>query len=128
MNTNPRRKSRLRTACITLALGFVILNPFSGALRAQDADGQPQTAEEATTILTSGHWRFHGVTRTFLPDGAFKSKNGNVGTWKLLEDQLEIDMGTKKWRFFLPINPKGTRGELEGHGKDKGDLLIKIPS
>jgi hypothetical protein len=118
----------IRVATITLVLAFfTILQPCVSLLRAQDAGDQQQTVDEATSLLTSGHWRFHGVTRKFLADGTFKSQNGNVGTWKLLEDQLEIDMGTKKWRFFLPLDPKGTRGELEGHAKDKGDLLVKVP-
>jgi hypothetical protein len=143
MNMKPDGKPRIKATSVTLALALIaILYPSANTVRAQDASGlqqattpgeldagdHQQTVEEATSLLTSGKWRFHGVTRTFLPDGTFKSQNGNVGTWKLKEDQLEINMGTKKWRFFLPLDPKGTRGELEGHVKDKDDLLVKIPS
>ena len=132
MNAKPTVKSQIRTvsrvAIITLGLALlVILHPSARMLRAQDASDQQQTVADATKILTSGQWRFHGVTRTFLPDGTFKSNNGNVGTWKFIEDQLEIEMGTNKWRFFLPLDPKGTRGELQGAHKEKGDLLIKVP-
>jgi len=129
MNKNRNGKSQIRVTSITLALALVtILNPSASTLRAQDASGQQQTVEDATKLLTSGQWRFHGVTRTFLPDGTFKSQNGNVGTWKFVEDQLEIDLGTIKWRFFLPLDPKGTRGEIEGQRKEKKDLLVKVPS
>jgi len=118
---------RITSTALALAL-ITILHPSANTLRAQDATDQTQTVEQATTLLTSGQWRFHGVDRTFLPDGTFKSANGNVGTWKLTEDQLEIVMGPRKWRFFLPLDPKGTRGEIEGGVKDKNDLLVKVPS
>jgi len=128
MKQQPNRKFQIRATSITLALALTtILHPCT-RIRAQGASDQPQTMEESTKLLTSGQWRFHGVTRTFLVDGTFKSENGNVGTWKIIDDQLEIDMGADKWRFFLPLDPKGTRGEKEGHSKDKKDELVKVPS
>jgi hypothetical protein len=124
---------KLHAPTIALAIIAATLSP-AGQLKAQDlttqsSPGAPlqQTAEQATALLTSGKWRFHGVDRTFKPDGTFTSKNGNVGTWKITEDQLEIDLGTLKFRFFLPLDPKGTRGQKEKHqGQDKGDTLTKV--
>jgi hypothetical protein len=124
--------NKLGTNCIAVALCViaVCVSP-AGALRAQDAatdqTDQHQTPQQATALLTAGKWRFHGVDRTFHADGTFSSDNGNVGTWTITEDQLEITLGTRKFRFFLPLDPKGTRGEEEKHkGQDKGDILARV--
>lgn len=92
---------------------------FAPGLRADD-----QTEQEAVAILIFGKWYFSGqqIARTFNRDGTYTSDNGTTGTWKINEGALEIMLGTRPYRFPLPIDPHGTWGVTRG----KQALLIRV--
>jgi hypothetical protein len=84
-----------------------------------------QTAEEAAALLTSGQWQFHGHARTFKADGTFTSDIGSHGVWKITGDELDITFsnGHAPDRFFLPIDPAGTKGVSN---KNQPEVLSRI--
>ena len=106
---------RFNSALMVLAacLGFV------PALRAQ------QSAQEATSILTSGKWHFadNKVIRSFKPNGTYTSSNTARGTWTVTQDAVEIMFGPHKYRFPLPIGPDTIQGVDPG---GKPVMLVRV--
>jgi hypothetical protein len=95
---------------VTLAVIAAVL-PFVCSMRAA------QSEQEAVSLLTTGQWRFHGVARTFNPDGTFTSTNGSTGTWKITPDEVEmVFQNQARHVFYLPLDPNGTRG-MDSNGK-----------
>jgi hypothetical protein len=84
---------------------------------APGARAQLQTKQEAVEMLTTGKWEFGGRTipRTFSPDDTFTSDNGSTGMWRITDDWIEIELGTMRQRYYLPLNPNGTPGD-DGKG------------
>ena len=101
------RFARLLRA-IFLALCLLITS-LAGAPRLR-AD---QDHQEVIDMLTKGQWMFHGVIRTFNPDGTYSSKSAK-GTWSIKGNELDISLGRSMMRFNLPLDPSGTPGVSAG--------------
>jgi hypothetical protein len=111
---------RIPTRNTTFALLTLVAACFT-SLATLHAD---QSAADAATLLTTGHWKYHGVNRTFYPDGTFKSATKNRGTWQIANGVLTVTLGAqapvKGWvvNFPLPLDPKGTKGADESGRKE----------
>ena len=106
-------KKPLETSAITaLVVIAACFTPVSGIRAVQSDQG-------VTTVLSTGQWHFFdkardkgaSILRTFKPDGTFSSSNGAAGAWQITGDHLDISFpDNSRHRFFLPIDPNGTRG------------------
>ena len=84
-----------------------------------------QSEQEAVSLLTTGMWKYHGVARTFEPDGTFTSTNANKGKWSISNGQLIVTLGHFICYFPLPLKPEGTPG-ADANGKPW--KLVRVPS
>ena len=102
----PGAYSAIRPAIAAVA---IVLACFALACGAR---GQQQSAQDATTLLTTGQWNFGGVPRTFHPDGTWTSSNGSAGKWQITDTEVDISFksGRNPFKFPLPLNPNGTHG------------------
>ena len=87
------------------------------ALHTSSLDGnQSQTA--VSTRLTSKKWRFDGAnwteTRAFDPDGTMTVENTTrTAHWQVSSDKIIMSFKDHKDILFLPLDPKGTKGQDE---------------
>ncbi len=72
--------------------------------------GAGQSIQQATDMLTSGKWKFHGSERVFNKDGTFTSQGGANGVWSISQGMLVVTMKVRRSQFPLPLNPNGTPG------------------
>lgn len=116
----------MKNTGIHSAIAFLALAALNGAFTpAAHADfDQPQTREEAITLLTSGIWHFAGINwsndRVFDTKGRVlvQASNANgVIKWKMDSKQVNIIFEDHVDVLYLPIDPKGTKG-MDQHGND----------
>jgi hypothetical protein len=92
---------------------FFALSLLVASLMAASSLRADQSQQETIDLLTTGQWMFHGVARTFRPDGTYSSKSAQ-GTWSINGDELDISLGRSMMRFNLPLDPGGTQGLSAG--------------
>ncbi len=114
---NPLKRHFIISAIALIAIG--VCWPCMAGFEGKQSD------QEATSLLTNGTWKFSNTLRRFHPDGTFDSNNRRgYGTWKIGYGELDIAFADNtRHRFYLPIDPAGTRGD-DFNGKP--ELLVRV--
>lgn len=99
-------------ACLRRTV-FLALGLLATSLVCEPRLRADQSRQEIIDMLTTGQWVFHGVVRTFNPDGTYSSKSAK-GTWNISGNELDISLGRSTIRFNLPLDPRGTPGVSAG--------------
>jgi hypothetical protein len=105
----------------THSRAFAVLAIF--AVLCSSLYGAQQTEQEAIALLTTGMWKYHGVSRGFDPDGTLTSTNGNKGKWSIANGKLTVTLGHWDCYFPLPLKPEGTPG-ADANGKPQ--TLVRV--
>ncbi|HWB59575.1 MAG TPA: hypothetical protein VG733_08785, partial [Chthoniobacteraceae bacterium] len=95
------------------------LKPLAGG--STPAPGADQSPAGITALLTSKEWRFDGAnwseTRVFRADGLMTIDNdARTAHWQIAGDKIVITFKDHKDVLFLPLDPKGTKGQ-GGYGR-----------